>query len=66
MLLSRRVPRWLQVTIRFLEIDEGGAGAEVSAAERGEKEESGEGEPRVSTRLGSPSASAGISPLYEL
>jgi len=31
-----------------------------------EKEESGEEEPRVSTRLGSPSTSAGISPLYEL
>lgn len=60
MLLSRRVPQWLQVTIRFLEIDEGGADLEISAAERrGEKEENGEEESRVSARLGSPSTSAG-------
>jgi len=36
-LLSRRVPWWLQVTIRFLEIDEGGADMEVFAAERRKK-----------------------------
>lgn len=36
-----------------------GVDAEISAAEREEKEKSGEEEPRVSARLGSPSASAG-------
>lgn len=42
MLLSRRVPRWLQVTIRFLEINEEGRGGPGSAARRKkrDKEES--------------------------